>query len=459
MKHRLLHYALVFLFAWTGTLAGAPPSVSHTVPNLLIKDENTGFWLVAGGPDLPTGGASRVPNGARFLKYNDGWYRFDSDAGWVREVDSNGRLLHNVAPSYDFASGLRSVGMWLDPGECAGGEQVGCSHGSTFDLPSGKFHELIRLTGTTGTDALASLGEFSGLRFEFKNTAPDLNTAVRGIIGAVTITDGGHARAGYFRTIADAGATGYMTSLLAAVTAASTQTTGNAIGLLVQSDGDPDKTYGIMFDNAAGEGFNSGIVFPDTFEANDSAIRLRQAATHGRIRWGATSPYIESPSADLLVFRAATSANTKVGIGLDAPQRQLHVLGASGAVETFPTLAAGDALVIENSGATGLAAVVGASSNFNIKIFGPGDAGEDGQLSYNRGTGNWAFKGAGSGGRFNITSAGSISNPGYHEFTEMTAPAAGAANTARLYAVDVAGKTNLCVQFATGAAQCFAAEP
>ena len=46
------------------------------------------------------------------------------------------------------------------------------------------------------------------------------------------------------------------------------------------------------------------------------------------------------------------------------------------------------------------------------------------------------------------------------ETTEMTAPSAGAANTARIFAVDSGGgKTILKVQFATGAAQTLATEP
>lgn len=39
---------------------------------------------------------------------------------------------------------------------------------------------------------------------------------------------------------------------------------------------------------------------------------------------------------------------------------------------------------------------------------------------------------------------------GAMSFTEMTAPGAGAANTARIYTVDNGGKTELVVQFATG---------
>jgi hypothetical protein len=49
---------------------------------------------------------------------------------------------------------------------------------------------------------------------------------------------------------------------------------------------------------------------------------------------------------------------------------------------------------------------------------------------------------------------------GYHEFAEMVAPAAGAANTARLFSRDNgAGKTQLCVIFPTGAIQVLSTEP
>ena len=45
------------------------------------------------------------------------------------------------------------------------------------------------------------------------------------------------------------------------------------------------------------------------------------------------------------------------------------------------------------------------------------------------------------------------------EFAEMTAPAAGAANTGRLFCRDMGGKTQLCVIFNTGAIQVIATEP
>jgi hypothetical protein len=62
----------------------------------------------------------------------------------------------------------------------------------------------------------------------------------------------------------------------------------------------------------------------------------------------------------------------------------------------------------------------------------------------------------------NLTPAGTegvvIGN--FAQFTEMTAPAAGAANTARLFCEDNGGgKTRLMVQFASGAAVQIAIEP
>ena len=59
------------------------------------------------------------------------------------------------------------------------------------------------------------------------------------------------------------------------------------------------------------------------------------------------------------------------------------------------------------------------------------------------------------------TAANQVEIAGRHiEFVEMTAPAAGAADSARLFARDNgSGKTQLCVQFATGAVQVIATQP
>jgi hypothetical protein len=53
----------------------------------------------------------------------------------------------------------------------------------------------------------------------------------------------------------------------------------------------------------------------------------------------------------------------------------------------------------------------------------------------------------------------SVLNAGFEEFTEMVEPAAPAANKARLYSKDVAGKTALFVRFPTGASIQLAIEP
>ena len=62
--------------------------------------------------------------------------------------------------------------------------------------------------------------------------------------------------------------------------------------------------------------------------------------------------------------------------------------------------------------------------------------------------------------RFGVTAAGDLTHTGYIQGVEITAPAAGAANSYRLFAVDNgAGKTKLMAQFATGAAQQLAIQP
>jgi hypothetical protein len=59
-----------------------------------------------------------------------------------------------------------------------------------------------------------------------------------------------------------------------------------------------------------------------------------------------------------------------------------------------------------------------------------------------------------------LVSVGLLANAGYYEGTEMTAPAAGAVNTGRLYFEDNgSGKTRLMCLFNTGAAQQVALQP
>lgn len=108
----------------------------------------------------------------------------------------------------------------------------------------------------------------------------------------------------------------------------------------------------------------------------------------------------------------------------------------------------------------------GNTSNVRIRLAGAGDSF---QLA-SGGTINW-FSGSPIGsGTIDATikraganlvglTDGSTGGAGF-EFTEMTAPSAGASNTARLFCRDNgAGKSQLCVIFATGAIQVVATEP
>lgn len=62
--------------------------------------------------------------------------------------------------------------------------------------------------------------------------------------------------------------------------------------------------------------------------------------------------------------------------------------------------------------------------------------------------------------RFGISNVGDVTFTGFMQMIEVTAPAAGAANTGRLYLEDNgAGKTRLMIRFNTGAAQQIAIQP
>lgn len=62
--------------------------------------------------------------------------------------------------------------------------------------------------------------------------------------------------------------------------------------------------------------------------------------------------------------------------------------------------------------------------------------------------------------RFSLSAAGDMTLPGYIQMTEVTAPAAPAANGGRLFLRDNgAGKTQLCIIFNTGAIQVIATQP
>jgi hypothetical protein len=104
----------------------------------------------------------------------------------------------------------------------------------------------------------------------------------------------------------------------------------------------------------------------------------------------------------------------------------------------------------------------GTGSNRGTKIKSPG-----GNLKLEAGTAPWevilstaGHFGPSSPNNQDLQNWWNITQTGYHQFTEMTAPAAGAANTGRMYVEDNgAGKSRLMIVFASGAAQQIAIEP
>lgn len=227
-----------------------------------------------------------------------------------------GRMFNNAAYINDLISGTLSVNLWLDPNNQAG---IGGADGfgGEFNFPgSGTHLDLIRCTGKLGTDVLAASSEFSALRFELINKGPNLNSEVRGVIGEVKITDGGHARALYGRVTGEAGSTGVIYAITGAVGMATTQAAATGIGLFLHCTGAPNRAYAIQIFNDAGEGWAGGIVFEDAFESANYAIRFRQAAIHGRVQWGA-DVYIESGTAGRIDIDTIDSYPTALRINED----------------------------------------------------------------------------------------------------------------------------------------------
>jgi len=60
---------------------------------------------------------------------------------------------------------------------------------------------------------------------------------------------------------------------------------------------------------------------------------------------------------------------------------------------------------------------------------------------------------------YGVYRAGRLGTNSYIQMNEMAAPAAPAANQARILLRDSGGKTQVCVRFATGAVQVIEAEP
>jgi hypothetical protein len=98
----------------------------------------------------------------------------------------------------------------------------------------------------------------------------------------------------------------------------------------------------------------------------------------------------------------------QVGIGLGvlpSTTPKLHIRSAAAA--SFPTIAANDFLVVENSAQTHIAVIGGATSNIGIRFYGSGDGAADGYMQYSRTTRNLTL-GAAATDRIRVTQAGSF---------------------------------------------------
>lgn len=194
----------------------------------------------------------------------------------------------------------------------------------------------------------------------------------------------------------------------------------------------------------------------------------------------ATAGTIRLPNgAQAIQFRnAANSANVPV-IGLDTNNDLEIQLGSGGKARFFTQGYGAEPLQIT---ATGLAVTGTMSATGNITLgtttgnpFMQNSAGTAASPSFSfysnadlgmyRSAADTLAWATGGTKRLELSSTGlavtgALSATSFFETTEIAAPAAGAANTARIFAVDNgSGKTILKVQFATGAAQTIATEP
>lgn len=115
---------------------------------------------------------------------------------------------------------------------------------------------------------------------------------------------------------------------------------------------------------------------------------------------------------------------------------RFYIQGTAGAVASFPTLAANDWMAIENNGNTNVGLICSASGSAAIKVFGSGDAVDDGKLRYDRSTRQWEISTKGTTVRITISDFGI-------QFPSITLPANPPAGSGRLYVRTVAAVTHL----------------
>lgn len=116
---------------------------------------------------------------------------------------------------------------------------------------------------------------------------------------------------------------------------------------------------------------------------------------------GTLSPAVEYRTVD--DFYARFGANTS------SPQRQLHVMGASGPVDVFPTLGAEDYMLLENKGNANFGLITTTTGIGALKWYESGATAQRGTIQYDLSAEQFDFyTNAGATSRFSISSAGNI---------------------------------------------------
>jgi hypothetical protein len=183
----------------------------------------------------------------------------------------------------------------------------------------------------------------------------------------------------------------------------------NTRPILVSSTQTGSKSFGIDVTMTPGSGASvGGIIVTMGANATWAGLEIANNGTGPALLFSAadagTAGHIQGPTTGSLIVKAGTRQNAGAG-------RSVEIYASSGVTEG----AGGSVLLTPGAG-------VGGSADGGVLI--------------------------------------GSSLPCYLEMYEMTAPAAGAANTARIFSQDNgAGKTQLMVQFATGAAQQIAIQP
>jgi hypothetical protein len=315
-------------------------------------------------------------------------------------------------------------------------------------------------TPATGTPAppvrsrrallIAALGGVGGL-FASRLASADPAAAAAGdplVIGNTTNT------AGTANTSLTTASTG--TALLVTQNGTGTALRGSAVG--------PGSIAG-FFTAANGTGISGVTASPNTygvFGSNDgaagtgAAIRASGKNNNGLVATtdGATKVALKATNS-AMDGTVALFENTSGGTGYNAgPAIRAYTAGGSDA-NVHPDGGYWDAAG-EFAGPTGIIGAATAVDGVGVAGLASG-RGVEGVSTIGRGVNGFSTSGPGvygsSGSGYAVVAAGRVSISQFVDVLAMTAPANPGANTARLFARDNGGKTELCVIFPTGAIQ------